>query len=223
MKIGLKLLTLIAAVAMIAPAYSQGMRMMGGGGMAASPTMLLFTQDMMNPAIRGDVSAELKLTDKQKDDLMAMNQNARSKMMEMFQSGQRPEREQMMEMFRKMQEDTDKRTKEILDAGQFKRLNELHIQRQGNNALLTEKVQKDLKLTEKQVAKIKDLQSKQREAMNSVMERMRNQEIQREEAMEIFQKNNKVMSDELGKVLTAEQAAALKAMGGAPFKFDDAN
>jgi Spy/CpxP family protein refolding chaperone len=222
MKIGLKLLTLIAAVAMIGSAYGQGRMMMGGAG-GGSASMLLFTQDMMNPSIRGDVAAELKLTDKQKDDLMTMNQNARSKMMEMFQSGQRPEREQMMEMFRKMQEDAEKRTKEILDAGQFKRLNELHIQRQGNNALLNEKTQKDLKLTEKQIARIKELQTKQREAMTAVSERMRNQEIQREEAMEIFQKNGKVMSDELGKVLTAEQTAALKAMGGAPFKFDDAN
>ncbi len=108
----------------------------------------------------------------------------------------------------------------ILSADQMKRLDEISLQMQGTNALTQEKTQKDLGLSTDQVAKIKDLQTKQREAMQSVFEKMRNEELTREEAQASMEKNTKAMDEELLKVLTTEQKAKFESMKGKPFKAD---
>ncbi len=115
----------------------------------------------------------------------------------------------------------EKQYLDILTADQAKRLKELYVQRAGNRVLLREDFQKDLGLTDDQKAKVADLQAKQREAQQALMEKVRNQEIDRTEVGGIMTKNDKILSDELGKILTTDQAAKLKSMAGAPFKFDE--
>ena len=127
----------------------------------------------------------------------------------------------MQKMMQENAAKQEKAVREILDEKQWNRVRQIWVQLQGNRALMNEQVQKDLKLDAGQIEKIKGLQTKQQEANQSVMEKMRNQEITREEMQAANQKNNEVLNAELAKVLTADQAAALKAMGGEPFKADD--
>ena len=129
-----------------------------------------------------------------------------------------------------MQEAAKKRAEEqkaaiaaILSPAQVTRLTEIGYQVQGNMAILQADTQKALGLDEKQIASIKDLQTKQQEAMQALMQKMRDQELTREELTEKMTKNTDIMKAELGKILKADQAAKLKAMGGTkPFVADPA-
>jgi hypothetical protein len=102
----------------------------------------------------------------------------------------------------------------------MKRLHEISYWVRGNRAFLDAAVQKELNFSDDQKKKIADLQQKQREAMTSIMEKIRNQEISREDAQGSMEKNNKIMDDELGKILTAEQAKNLVTLKGKEFKAD---
>jgi hypothetical protein len=108
----------------------------------------------------------------------------------------------------------------ILNETQMKRLGELVIQRGGNNSLMQADVQKALNFTAEQTAKVKDLQQKQQEASTALREKVRNQELTREESQAAQQKNQKTMGEELAKILTADQAAKFKEMQGKAFTFD---
>jgi hypothetical protein len=127
-----------------------------------------------------------------------------------------------MEAFRKAQAERaaaeEKAIKEIISADQWKRLWEIWVQNQGNRAILNELVQKDLGLTDEQKNKIKDLQTKQQEAGAALREKVQNGEVERSEMGTLMQQQQKLMNDELGKVLTQEQTDKLKAMGGKEFK-----
>lgn len=128
------------------------------------------------------------------------------------------------EEFRKrMEEQRTQQRKDlaaILNEGQIKRIGEIRVQLQGNRAIQQEETQKALAMTPDQVTKVKDLQAKQQEANQALMQKMRDQSITREEATKSFENNTKILETEFAKVLTADQAAKLKAMGGKPFKAD---
>ena len=126
------------------------------------------------------------------------------------------------EMQKRMAE-REKAVFDLLNADQGKRLKELFYQRSGFRALGREDVQKELGMSAEQIQKVKDLQDKQRVANQSIMEKVRNQELDRQEARDMQTKNDKTLGDELGKVLTSDQAAKFKAMQGAPFTFEEGN
>jgi hypothetical protein len=108
----------------------------------------------------------------------------------------------------------------ILNETQVKRLGELLLQRESFNALTQAELQKTLGFTSEQTQKVKDLQAKQQEAGQALREKMRNQELTREEMQAAQTKNQKTMTEELGKILTAEQATKFKDMQGKAFTFD---
>jgi len=124
---------------------------------------------------------------------------------------------------RQRQVEQEKTLFETLNADQGARLKGLYIQRVNNRAILSPTIAKDIALTADQEKKIADLQTKQREAMMAMFEKMRNGEIEREQMTEQNTKNNQIFNDELGKLLTQEQKDKLKAMRGADFKFIDNN
>lgn len=223
----LKLLIVVATLVIAAVSQAQrgGMMMFGGGGGVAYESMLLMRMSREGASIRDDIAKELKLTDDQKSKLNAVQEKQREKMMEMFQGGgfDPSNREQMQKAIGEMMKEADKNALAVLDDTQKKRLHELWIQQQGNNALLNEGVQKELALTDAQKAKIKTLQEKQQAAMTALGEKMRNQELDFQEFRDTSEKNRKIMNEELGKVLTKDQTEKLKAMGGAAFKFEDGN
>ena len=119
-------------------------------------------------------------------------------------------------------EKTRKELLDIISETQLKRVDEINLQIQGNLAVMSADVQKSLGLSTDQVDKIKDLQKKQGEATQALMQKMRDQELTREDFMAANTKNNDTMKVELGKILTSDQAAKLKAMQGKPFTADEA-
>lgn len=210
----LKTLAVCAVLAISALSMAQGrgggMRMMGGGG--GSQSMLLG---------REDVQKELKLTDTQKSKLEEMRNAMMEEMRGSFQPG--GDREAMMKQVQEMMKKADKEALAVLDDSQKKRLKELWIQRSGNRIVANEDMQKELGLSDEQKSKIKGLQDAQNAANQEIFQKMQNGEIDRTEIRPLMEKNNKALDEELGKVLTADQSAKLKAMGGTPFKFDEDN
>ncbi|MEQ1823994.1 MAG: hypothetical protein ABL949_15910 [Fimbriimonadaceae bacterium] len=198
----------------------------GGGGNSIS--------SLLN---RADVQGEIKLTDDQKTKLTEMRVirgqrgagggagggggQGGGQRGQGGGAGAGGGQQQDAEAMRKAAEEREKNALAVLNADQNKRLKELFVQRSGNRAILNSTIQADLGMNDDQKKKIAELQAKQREAMMSVMEKMRNGELQREDMQAINEKNNKAMDEELGKVITTDQAAKLKSMGGAPFKFDE--
>jgi hypothetical protein len=128
------------------------------------------------------------------------------------------------EAFRKRMEEQRAQSRKdlaaILNESQLKRIGEIQVQLQGNRAIMQADTQKALGLSSEQVAKIEDLQKKQQEANQALTQKMRDQSISREDAAKSRENNTKILDTELGKVLTADQTAKLKAMAGKPFKAD---
>lgn len=227
----LKLTMVVAALAVGALALAQGGQGRGGqgrGGMMQrggqqSPAMLLN---------RNDVKADLKLTDEQKDAIQKIQDESMTKMRDMFGGGgpgggggggERPSEEEMkarMEKMTAMQKESEAAVKKVLTTAQWDRLGEIRIQIAGNGIVTDVEMQKTLKMTEAQITKVKSLQQGMNDANASIMQRMRDGELEREGAMEAMQNNRKALNDEYAKVLTAEQKAQLKKMGGAEFKAD---
>ncbi|MCE9559968.1 MAG: hypothetical protein K8R88_13595 [Armatimonadetes bacterium] len=170
---------------------------------------------------RKDVQKDLGITAAQTTEIDAMQKAAQEDMRAAFQDAQ-GDQDAMRKIMTEMQTKQAEQLAKILTAKQMTRLDEINIQIQGNNAILDEKVQKSLKMTTAQTEKIKKLQEAQQAANQSLMEKMRNQEIDREAFTASMTKNRDAMGVELGKILTAEQVTALKAMGGAKFEADPA-
>jgi alkyl sulfatase BDS1-like metallo-beta-lactamase superfamily hydrolase len=125
---------------------------------------------------------------------------------------------------RKAMEDMQAKEKKELDAvlepAQLARLKELQLQRTGNMAIMNPDVQKSLDMSEAQLKSVKDLQQKQMDAMSTIRDKMQNGEMDFQQARPLFEKNMKIMGDELAKILTEGQRKKLADMGGKPFTFD---
>jgi len=107
------------------------------------------------------IQKELELTDDQKAELQKIAEQAREKMREAFQSGQRdPQR------FRQLQEETNKAIQNVLLPHQQKRLNQIQLQL-GGIALAVERedVRKELGISEEQLTKIREARDKVREEL----------------------------------------------------------
>ena len=211
----------------VAVAYAQGGGGGGGrgqgrgggfgqrGGMFGGPAQL---------ANRADVQRDLGVSAEQKSKIDALQQQLREErqqmMQDMFSGGERPDPAEMQKVMEKANDKAKAELAKILDEKQMKRLDEIQVQLAGPSALLLPAVQKALGMTSDQVNKARDLQQKQQQANMAVFEKVRNQEISREEAQAANQKNTQVLNDELLKILMKEQGDKFKEMGGKPFKAD---
>jgi Spy/CpxP family protein refolding chaperone len=215
MKSMMKFIAVAAVAVMAVASFAQGG---GGGGRGGQRFGGGFGNDPTGAGLvnRDDVSGEIKITADQKSKIDALRQSQREKMREMFQNGgggQDPT------AFQKMQAENNKAILALLTDDQKKRLKELAIQRMKESAATHADIQKELGVTDDQKAKIKDLQDKQQAANAAIMEKMRNQEIEREAATESFRKNTDALNSEIGQILTDAQKSKLKAMSGKEFKF----
>lgn len=175
---------------------------------------------------RTDVQTDLQLTDEQKTKLTEYRQSMRGQGGRRGQGGNGGNggnggggfnREEMA--VRRAEQ--EKKLAEILTPEQVKRLKEIQIQLAGAQAIVQPEIQKELGLDATQTKKIEDLQKGFRDANQSVQERARNNEIDRQKAMEARRNNTEALKTELQKVLTAAQAEKLKTLGGKPFKADE--
>lgn len=117
-------------------------------------------------------------------------------------------------------EKTRKDLLEIISEAQLKRVDEIILQLRGNEAITSADIQKSLGLSEDQIAKVKDLQAKQREANMGLGQKVQSQEITRDEAATARARNTETLKTELGKILTSAQADKLKTMQGKAFTPD---
>lgn len=131
------------------------------------------------------------------------------------------QRAAMMKAAAERREKTRKDLMDIISEAQLKRVDEIHLQLQGNLAILEADVQKSLGLSSDQTEKIKDLQTKMNEANRGLFQKVRDQEITQEDMRAKMTANNDTMKSELGKILTSDQAAKLKAMQGKAFTADE--
>jgi hypothetical protein len=195
-----------------------------GGGRGGQRMMRMGGND--NPAfllMRPDVQRDLGLTDDQKSKLQAAQEAMREQMMQRMQGGGQQDREAMMAEMRKMQEEQAKTVNAILTPEQQKRLQEISIQLGGNRAVARKEVADALGLSEAQRKSISDLTAKQGEANRELMERMRNGELDRDQFRTSQQNNQRILNEEIGKILTEAQRAKLKEMAGKEFKPDPDN
>lgn len=208
----------ILAVAVLAQAQRGGMMM--GGGAAGNPVMILG---------REDVQEDLKLTDDQKEkladytDMQKMFPKMMSAAQEAGISREDMRSEKGQKFFKDYQEKIRKEIEGILTPDQAKRWNEIAIQMAGNMAVARPEIAKLVGLTDDQNAKIKDLQKKQGEAMQGLVQQMRDGELTREDLQEKMKKNNEILDSEVGKLLTEPQKAKLKELGGKHFEKKDDN
>ena len=211
----LRLLAAVAVVAIAATGFAQqrgGMMMRGGGDSGIGLLM------------RKDVQDDLALTAEQKTKIEAIQTKAseqmRAKFQEMRDSG--GDFQSMRGEMEKMMAGVKKEAMAVLTETQAKRAKEIQVQLQGNRAILDAAIQKDLGLSEEQKAKVKKIQDDQQAGMQQMRQDMQDGSMSREEMQAAMQKRQTAMGEELGKILTAGQAAKLKEMGGSkPFKKAD--
>src|SRR5579862_1807097 len=203
---------LLAVTAMAQGGGGQGRGGFGRGMMGADPTGTMLLQ-------RPDVQKELNINDDQKTKIAALQDKMRTDMRDVFQNSN-GDQTAMREGMQKLMAQTGKDAQAILTKEQATRLKEVNIQLAGNQAATFPDVQKDLGLSDDQISKIKDLGAKQQEANMALFQKMRDQEITREELQTSMTKNTDTYKAELGKILTDAQRAKLKAMGGKEFKED---
>ncbi len=91
----------------------------------------------------------------------------------------------------------------------------------GSRAVLNAETAKELGITDAQRTKIQDLTRKAGEASRSLMEKVRNQELEMSEVRERNQKNNVILDTEIAKILTDAQKTKLMEISGPKFDRKD--
>ncbi len=194
-----------------------------GAGMGQRMGGMVLRYDPMTYLGRTDVEKDLGLTDEQVKKLEELSTKNMEKMRARFQpggntSGENLTMEERMKQFDKQREadlkEQQKTLEGILKPEQVTRVKEIWAQLESNRVILYVDLQKELAITDKQKEDIKALQTKQQEANQALMEKLRNQEITREDAQASREKNNKIMDEQLGKLLTTEQTDKIKALKG---------
>lgn len=222
----LKLCSIVACVAlMVACTVSESFAQRGGGrrgggmrGMQSSPVMLLGMEEVREELkLEGD--AMDKLADLAEDFQADLREEAMAIMQDAGDDREGAMKE-LAEVVKEMSEDVMKEVKGMLNDKQMKRLNQLHVQRMGVNALMDPTIKKELKITDEQTEKIEkamaDAQSEMREAM---MEMRDSGNFDREAFMEMRQESQEKMAAIGDKVLNDEQKKKLKEMKGEKFEF----
>lgn len=201
-------LTALGIAALLAsPAWAQR-----GGGMFGGPAFMISNKS---------VQEELKLDDKQVEKAKEISAKVQEKMAELrdssdLQNLEGPARfQKMQELMKPINDETTKAVSELLKPEQSKRLKQITLQQQGAFAFQNPEFQKEMKFTDDQKAKLKDVQ----DATNKRM-----QEI-REEAAGDFQamreKMTEMRKETLEKImglLTDDQKKDWKEKTGAPFE-----
>ena len=200
-------ITLVAAVLVMAcgaaSAQERQRQRPGGGPGFGGGTLSLLGQE--------SVQKELKLSDEQIKKVKELAEK---------QGGGRPDfqglsREEITKKMAERRKAQDEAVAKILDAKQLKRTKQLTLQRQGTRALSDPEVAAALKLSDDQKEKLKDIQTKAREAAGGSPRGDRSEEAQKKRAEARKATEEKIMG-----VLTADQKTKLKELQGEPFKFE---
>ena len=164
------------------------------------------------------VQKELKLTDDQIEKAGKAATEQREKMMEKFtelrdleQAEQQVKRTALM---KEMTAESKKVTDALLKPEQAKRFAQIQLQTQGVGAYTNEDVQAQLKMTDEQKNKLKDIQAESQKAMADI------RDLRQSEPETFAKKSAEIRKDTTDKataLLTSEQKATWKQMTGEPF------
>lgn len=168
---------------------------------------------------RPEVQAELKLTDDQKTKVTDMLAKLREDMQGRIQDLRDASPEERQKIMAEIQAEQTKRVNAILNTDQQKRFKEISLQQQGYSALAMPDVQTELKLTDDQKSKIKDILQHQGEAQREIFQ---NAGGDREAARSKMEALRKETDDKIAALLTDDQKNQWKAMLGTPFKLEPA-
>lgn len=176
------------------PGFGRGLGALGPG------RLFLLSQE--------SVQADLKLSDEQKNKIRALQEEQR----QAFQGLANLSREERAKRLRELSEKTEKELTSLLKADQQKRLQQIQLQlrlRQGNYAAVLNdpEMASQLGLTNEQKEKVKQL--------NAESEKLR-ESFQGGNREEIFKRFQELRAKYEG-VLTEQQKAKLKELGGEPF------
>ena len=208
-----KLAVIVVLAAVACSAFAQGG---GGGGRRGGGQRGGGNQCGPMALVRNEaVQKELNITDDQKTKLTDLQASVRTKSQE-ARSAAGSDRQAQQEAMQKVNADAAKSLAEILTPDQHKRLRELQIQWTGVGIVATDKeVQAALSITEDQLTKIKDLQSRQQAANREAQQSANGDRAAMTEART---KNEKILIEEINKVLTDAQKTKLTELGGKPLE-----
>lgn len=202
-----------------------GFGMMGGGPGGAFSLSSMYGFLLNVPAVQ----KELELIDEQKAKLKELSEKTQAAMREMFsgmgnmrdmsEEERRSKFEEMRKKGEAQAEKTRKAIEEILLPHQMERLKGIALQRAGVGALNDKEIQKDLKMTEEQVAKLKSIGEEAAKKMQEMFAGMRDLSPEERQAKfaemgQKMQEARKETESKLMNVLTAEQKDLLEKMKG---------
>lgn len=227
----MKLKTLIitaVVVALAIPSLSlaQGGGQRGqGGGQRGGGQFGMGGQTNLGLLGRADVQKDLKMTAEQIAAIQkirdAQQEKMRARFEEMRNGGGGGDFQAMRDEMEKMNKANDEEALKLLDDKQKSRLQQISVQMGGVRVILRdEKIQKALGLTAQQKTDLDKLQASQQQANQELGQRMRNQEISREEFTAIREKNDKILDEEILKILTQAQKDTWASMQGDKFERD---
>jgi len=219
-----KIIALIAILTVTAGsvmAQGQGRRGRGFGNPYAVTTLIN----------RDDVKETLKLTDEQKAKLMDVLAQAQTRRREAFQglgitdfaNITDEDRKRMTKVFTTVGIEITKNVLGALNPDQVKRIKEISIQHEGFGAAADTVFQDELGITEDQKAKIDALTQKMMTANFELFGKVRDGEMEQGAMQDAMKKNQVTLTEEIGKILTADQKAKIKDMSGTPFEIKDTN
>jgi hypothetical protein len=194
----------------------------GRGGFANSPALLLRMPE---------VQKEIGIRDEQKKELDGLQELLRSTSggfnFQELQSLGQEERRQRLEEFRKKSQETnrqvDEKLRQILDAKQLERLNQLRLQREGIAAFNRPEIAKQLGLTTEQGDKIRKIQTDGAGGAPGGPGGLPNlQNLSDQERRDFFarmQERREKMQADILAVLTDEQKTKWNELKGKPFDF----
>jgi Spy/CpxP family protein refolding chaperone len=192
---------MVAGTAMAQRGFGRGM---GGGA---------------NLLRRPEVQAELKLTDDQKTKVTEMLQKLRESQQARGQDLRDASPEERQKIMAAVQAEQMKQVNAILNTDQQKRFKEISLQQQGYSALAQPAVADELKLTDDQKSKLKDIVQHQQEAMREIFQSAGGDRAAAQEKMQTLRKET---DDKIAALLTDDQKNNWKAMLGGPFKLEPA-
>lgn len=170
----------------------------GGGGIATLIT---------NPEVQKDI----KLGDDQKDKLASWYESFQDKLQAKTKDLPRNDFRKRFELMAELGKEAEKDIEKILKPEQVKRIKQIGLQVQGNRALTSETVQKQLGITEEQKSKFEKLGEESREAFRKNFQQGQRPDF---EKMRELQKQSE---EKYQGILTSEQKAKWKELVGEPF------
>jgi Spy/CpxP family protein refolding chaperone len=163
---------------------------------------------------RPEVQTELKITDEQKPKIETMLEQLREERQGLFQDLRDASAEERQKIMDKMYADESKRVNAILNPDQQKRFRQISLQQEGPTAAARADVADELKLTDEQKKKVRELLVAQQEKQRELREAAGGDFQAIREKMEALRKET---NDKVTALLTDEQKNKWKEMVGTPF------